>query len=256
MSTRPSPSFLEVTPDAMCDKGAVAQTKAQAEWKCCWENTEVLKDFPLLLLKVFVQGLVLLQLQNSALVNSGSSVAWLSDYSHPAHQAVLATDDLGKVGIYGKKSSLWGWWGTGTGCPEQLWCPWIPGSVQTSVLDIGAWSTWDNGSCPCHSNVEQDEVYGSFQPKSFWNSMILLQVWGLILPGGSFAWLPVCLHCVSSAPVLVMSLCRGFSPSKCRVGIKSLQKHTSRAGKLPWNVLLWCHWDKSFCWIEILPLFA
>ena len=47
----------------------------------------------------------------------------------------------------GRNSSLWGWWGTGTGCPEKLWMfpPWKcsrPGWT-------GLWATWASGRCPC-----------------------------------------------------------------------------------------------------------
>ena len=47
-----------------------------------------------------------------------------------------------------RNSSLWGWWGSGTDCPEHLWqaldawkCP------RPGLRGFGA--TWDSGRCPC-----------------------------------------------------------------------------------------------------------
>jgi len=48
--------------------------------------------------------------------------------------------------ILGRNYSPWGWWGTGTGCPEKLWMspPWkcsTPGWMEL-------WATWSSGRCP------------------------------------------------------------------------------------------------------------
>jgi len=37
--------------------------------------------------------------------------------------------------MLGRNSSPWGWWNTGTGCPEKLWMPppwkwWRPGWME------------------------------------------------------------------------------------------------------------------------------
>ena len=46
-----------------------------------------------------------------------------------------------------KNSSPWGWWGTGTGCQENLWLtpPW-----QCSRPGwMGLWAAWSSRRCPC-----------------------------------------------------------------------------------------------------------
>ena len=46
-----------------------------------------------------------------------------------------------------RNSLLWGWWGTGTGCPEKLWMP--PPWACSSPGWTGLWATWSSGRCPC-----------------------------------------------------------------------------------------------------------
>lgn len=64
---RLSPSFLGVTPDAVCEKWATVQIIAEAKLTCCREKTDALNDLPLLqhtlLLRALVQGSADLQLQ-------------------------------------------------------------------------------------------------------------------------------------------------------------------------------------------------
>jgi len=49
--------------------------------------------------------------------------------------------------MLGRNSSPWGWWNTGTGCPEKLW---LPAPWQCSRPGwMGLWATWSSGRCPC-----------------------------------------------------------------------------------------------------------
>jgi len=41
----------------------------------------------------------------------------------------------------------WGWWNTGTGCPERWWMP-HPWKHSSSGW-MGLWATWSSGGCPC-----------------------------------------------------------------------------------------------------------
>ena len=43
-------------------------------------------------------------------------------------------------------SSLWGWWGPGTGCPEKLWLP--PPWQCSRPGWMGLWATLSSGRCP------------------------------------------------------------------------------------------------------------
>ena len=54
----------------------------------------------------------------------------------------------GKFRLDIRKNSLpWGWWGTGTGCPEKLWMP--PHWQCSRPGWMGLWATWSGGRCPC-----------------------------------------------------------------------------------------------------------
>ena len=54
----------------------------------------------------------------------------------------------GLDGILGKNSSLGGWGGPGTGCPEQLWLPLDPWQCPRPGWS-GLGAAWDKGRCPC-----------------------------------------------------------------------------------------------------------
>lgn len=137
MSMRLSPSFLGVTPDAICEKWATAQIIAQTKLICCREKIDMLKDLPVLqhtlLLRALVQGSVDLQLQRlfafTALMKgkfrSFLSQWWATDCSGhtPVHQAYFNHNALGKDGVL-----------------LQVWDRTLPGGSF-------AWSPWPQDAC-------------------------------------------------------------------------------------------------------------
>ena len=69
------------------------------------------------------------------------------------------------------------WRGAGTGCPERLWmlCPWW----CSRPTWMGLWTTWSSTRSGgwwlrLWQGVEMNDPWGPFQPKPFYDSMILL----------------------------------------------------------------------------------
>jgi len=48
--------------------------------------------------------------------------------------------------VLGRNSSPWGWWNTGTGCPEKLWLPPPWKCPRPGWMEL--WATWSSEGCP------------------------------------------------------------------------------------------------------------
>ena len=64
----------------------------------------------------------------------------------------------------------WGWWNTGTGCPEKLWLPPPWNCSRPGWMEL--WATWSGGRCPC--SWQEGWKQGIFKVPSNPNHSVIL----------------------------------------------------------------------------------
>lgn len=73
--------------------------------------------------------------------------------------------------LSGQNSLLWGWWDSGTGCPEKLWVP-QPGQCSRASF-IRPWATCSSGKRPCQGQGRGDGTRWSLRPLPILNRLWL-----------------------------------------------------------------------------------